>query len=83
MPTTYPRVNVTLAPETRQVLRAIAKAENSSLSHVISKLINYALNLAEDLALVQGASQRFESFRRDDALTSGELLKWNKSRKKK
>ena len=83
MPTINPRVNVTLELETYQALQAISKAESSSLSHVVSKLINYALGLAEDLALVEKSGQRFETFRRDDALTSGDILRWNKTRKKK
>jgi len=83
MPTTHPRVNVTLEPETYHVLEAISKLEKSSLSNVVSKLVNLALELAEDLALVQGATARLEDFRRDDALSSEALLKWNKTRKKK
>lgn len=83
MPTTNPRVYVTLEPGTRQLLEAISEAENSSISNVVSKLINYALGLAEDLALVERTNQRLESFRRDDAFTSSDILKWNKGRKKK
>ena len=83
MPTTNPRVYVTLEPETRQLLEQISEAENSSISNVVSKLVNYALGLAEDLALVEKASHRFSNFRRDDAFTSDDIAKWNKSRKKK
>ena len=83
MPTSHPRVNVTLEPETYHILEAISKLEKSSLSSVVSKLVNLSLELAEDLALAESAQARFESFRRDDALTSEELLKWNKNRRKK
>lgn len=83
MPTMNPRVYVTLEPETRQLLEEISEAENSSISNVVSKLVNYALGLAEDLALVEKADQRLSSFCRDDAFTSDDIIKWNKSRKKR
>ncbi len=82
MPTALPRVNVALDKATYEVLQEISKAEHASLSHVVSKLVRFALELAEDLALVQSAENRLETFRRDDALSTKALLKWNKSRRK-
>ena len=83
MPTTLPRVNVAFKPSTYEMLEAISKVQHASLSQVVSELVQHALDLAEDLALVQGAERRLETFRRDDGLSSADLLKWNKNRKKK
>ena len=82
MPTTLPRVNVVFERGTYEVLEEISKAEHASLSHIVSKLVNYALELAEDLALVQNAEKRLASFKRDDAFQTKDLLKWNKGRRK-
>ena len=82
MPTTLPRVNVAFERSTYEVLEEISKVEHASLSHVVSKLVKYALELAEDLALVQTAEKRLETFRRDDAVKSKDLIRWNKNRKK-
>ena len=82
MPTTAPRVNVTFDPLVREILLEISKAQNASLSEIVNQLVRSALELAEDLALVQYGEERLRNFRRDDALTSEELLKWNKGRKK-
>lgn len=82
MPTVLPRVNVAFDPSTFEILEEISKAEHASLSHIVSKLVRYALELAEDLAIVKTAEDRLESFKRDDALSTDALLKWNKSRKK-
>ena len=82
MPTALPRINVALDEATYEVLQEMSKAEHASLSHIVSKLVKYALELAEDLALVQSAENRLETFRRDDTLSTKALLKWNKSRRK-
>ncbi len=82
MPTTLPRVNVTFEPSTYEVLEQISKTEHASMSQIVSKLVSCALELAEDLALVQTAEKRLRSFKRDDALKTKELLKWIKNRKK-
>ncbi|MBI4397511.1 MAG: hypothetical protein HY586_00115 [Candidatus Omnitrophica bacterium] len=83
MPTVQPRVYVTLEPKTYQVLEALSKSEKASMSCVVSKLVNVALELGEDLSLVEQGSERLASFHRDDTLSSQDLLKWNRSRKKK
>lgn len=82
MPTTLPRVNVVFDQGTYEVLEEISKAEHDSLSHIVSRLVAYALELAEDLALGKLAEGRLGSFQRDDTLTSEDLLRWNLARKK-
>ena len=82
MPTTLPRVNVAFEQSTYEILEEISKTEHASLSHIVSKLVKYALELAEDLSLVQTAENRLQTFKRDDVLESKELLQWNKRRKK-
>lgn len=82
MPTTLPRVNVAFDRGTYKALEELSKAEHASLSNIVSKLVAYALELAEDLALGERAEERLESFRRDGALTSEDLLKWNRARRK-
>ena len=82
MPTALPRVNVAFDRVTYEALEEISKTEQDSLSHIVSKLVKYALELAEDLALVEQAEKRLSDFRRDDALTTENLLRWNKGRKK-
>ena len=81
MPTTLPRVNVVFERPIYEILEEISRAERASLSQVVSRLVKSALELAEDLALVETAEKRLESFSRDDALDSTALVKWNKSRK--
>ena len=83
MPTTLPRVNVAFERSTYEILEAISKVEHASKSQIVSKLVQYALDLAEDLALVHEAKKRLETFQRDDAISSDDLLKWNKSRRGK
>lgn len=82
MPTTLPRVNVAFDPGTYEVLEELSKAEHASLSAIVSKLVQSALELSEDLALGELAGERLASFRRDGALTSQDLLKWNRARRK-
>lgn len=81
MPTTLPRVNVAFERPIYEILEEISRAERASLSQVVSRLVQSALELAEDLALAETAEKRLESFKRDDALDSTGLLKWNKNRK--
>jgi hypothetical protein len=83
MPTTMQRVQVPFESEIYEALTAISKAENIPMSQLINKLVTSALEFAEDLTLSEVASKRMESFRRDDAMTTKEMLKWNKDRKKR
>jgi predicted DNA-binding protein len=83
MPTALPRVNVPFEAPVYETLKAISKTEKTSLSQIVSRLVKYALELAEDLALAQEADKRLASLRRDEAFSSEDLLKWNKSRRKK
>lgn len=82
MPTSLPRVQVAFPKATFEILEKISAVENDSLSHIVSRLVQYAIDMSEDLSLGQIAQQRGKTFRRDDALTSEEILKWNKNRKK-
>lgn len=83
MPTTLPRVNVPFELPTYEVLRRFSKAQHTSLSQVVSRLVKYAIELTEDLALAQVAEERLRTFRRDDALSTAQLLQWNKNRRGK
>ncbi len=83
MPTTMQRVQVPFEAEVYSALVAISKAEKIPMSQLISKLVASALEFAEDLTLSEAASRRLETFQRDDAMTTQEMLKWNKARKKK
>lgn len=80
MPTTLPRVNVLFERPIYELLEEISKSEKTSLSQVVSGLVKTALELAEDLALAKEAEKRLGTFQRDDALSTDDLLKWNKSR---
>ena len=81
MPTTLPRVQVALEPLTYAILERVSRAEGSSLSHVVSSLVQTSLELSEDLALAQVGEARLRSFRRDEALTTDTLLAWNRKRR--
>ena len=83
MPTIMQRVQVPFEAEIFEALTAIAKAEKIPMSQLIHKLVTSALEFAEDLTLSEVATKRLESFRRDDAMTTEEMLKWSKNRKRK
>ena len=83
MPTTLPRINITLERPAYEAIHEISKTEKISMSEVVSRFVNYALELSEDLPLVEIAEKRLASFRRDDALTSKEMLRWITSRRKR
>ena len=83
MPTTLPRVPVTFERPTYETLKQISEAQHLSLSGLISRLVETALELAEDLSLSQMAEERLQGFRRDDALSSKEILRWNTMRGKR
>ena len=83
MPTTMQRVQVPFEAEVYSALTAVSKAEKIPMSQLIHRLVTSALEFAEDLTLSEIASRRLEAFRRDDAMTTQEMLKWNKTRKRK
>ncbi len=83
MPTTMQRVAVPFEAEIYEALAAISKAEKIPMSQLIHKLVTSALEFAEDLTLSEVATKRLETFGRDDAMSTQEMLKWNKARKKK
>lgn len=77
------RIQVPIDKSKLELLAEIAKRENISMAQIVSRLVNSAMELAEDMALVQIAEQRMATFSRDDSFSSIDLIKWNKSRKKK
>ena len=83
MPTTMQRVQVPFEAEIYEALEGISKAEKIPMSQLINKLVTSALEFAEDLTLSEVATKRLDSFRRDDAMTTKEMLKWNKTHKRK
>ena len=83
MPTAMQRVQVPFEAEIYEALEAISKAEKMPMSQLIHKLVTSALEFAEDLTLSEVATKRLESFSRDEAMTTKEMLKWNKTRKRK
>ncbi len=58
MPTTNPRVNITLKPEAFTILNSLAKMEKKSLSAIAKELISEALELHEDAYLSKIAEIR-------------------------
>lgn len=83
MPTTLPRATVTFKSDIFEVLERLAIARKVSLSELISEMVTTSLEFVEDIALAEIGDERLKTFSRDDALTTDELLKWNRSRKKK
>jgi len=83
MPTMLPRVHVAFERPTYEMLEEISKVEKLSMARVVAKLVHSALELAEDLVLADIAERRLATFRRDDAMNTSQLLKWNKNRKKR
>ena len=83
MPTAMQRVQVPFEAEIYEALEAISRAEKIPMSQLIHKLVTSALEFAEDLTLSEVATKRLESFSRDDAMTTKEMLRWNKTRKRK
>ena len=81
MPTTLPRVNVAFKRPTYALLAKLSQSEGASLSQVVATLVESSLELSEDIALAQAAERRLDTFRRDEALSTNDLLRWNKNRK--
>lgn len=81
MPTTLPRVQVSLEPSTYAMLERVSRTAGTSLSHVVASLVQTSLELSEDLSLAEVGEARLKHFRRDDALTTDALLKWNRARR--
>jgi hypothetical protein len=80
VPTALPRVNVPFDKATYEALQKISETQQSSLSHVVAKLVVSALEFSEDISLAEVAHERMITFNRDEALTSQDILKWNKRR---
>ena len=83
MPTTEPRIQVSFPREIREALVHLAKEENVPLAQLVREVVSAFLELAEDISLADLAESRLKSFRRDDAMSTKELLKWNEKRAKR
>ncbi len=83
MPTTLPRINVSFQLPIYEALERISKVEHTSLSEVVVRLVSVSLELSEDLYLANIAEKRLKNLRRDDMLTSEEMLKWSRARKRR
>ncbi|PIQ81800.1 MAG: hypothetical protein COV76_07050 [Candidatus Omnitrophica bacterium CG11_big_fil_rev_8_21_14_0_20_64_10] len=83
MPTTEPRIQVAFPKDIRESLLHIAKEEDIPLAQVVRDVVSAFLELAEDISLADLAESRLKSFRRDDAMSTKEMLKWNQRRMRK
>ena len=76
MPATNPRLNLTVDRKVYRILEQLAASERLPLAEATTRLIEMALVLGEDLVCGKIAAVRQKSFRRDDALSTNDLLKW-------
>ncbi len=83
MPTTLPRVNVTFDRQTHEQLARLAKGKRESLGSLVSDLVRTQLELMEDMALAEAAEKRLATFKRKDAWSTEDLLRWNRSRRRR
>ncbi|AEH45523.1 hypothetical protein Thein_1664 [Thermodesulfatator indicus DSM 15286] len=60
MPTKQPRLCIVLEEEVYQRIRKLSQVKGKSMSAVVAELINKALDLEEDLLLLDYLSQRDE-----------------------
>ena len=81
MPAVNPRLNLTINKEIYGMLERLASTEKLPLAETATRLLETALQLGEDLVCGEVAAKRLKSFRRDDALSTENLLKWNRPRK--
>ncbi|MEJ0063663.1 MAG: hypothetical protein WDO70_10835 [Alphaproteobacteria bacterium] len=58
MPTTNPRINLTLEPQWRSILAKIAAVEGKTIAGLTKELVLEALELREDIALSALAKAR-------------------------
>lgn len=58
MPTKNPRINITIEPETMEILTQMAEQERTSVSSLSKELILDALDRREDIALTKIAYER-------------------------
>jgi len=84
MATTLPRLQVSFDDRyIFDMLKQMAKEEGRSMAQVVYGLIKTALELGEDISLGDIAKERLKSFGRDDGLSTQEILKWNRNRRKR
>lgn len=69
MPTKNPRINVVLERPLYSALHDLAKDEGVSLSLLMRDLVKEALELREDRALADFASEREQNFDRRNAMS--------------
>lgn len=58
MPTTKPRINITVSDETKRILTRLAQRDNMPEATKAARLIELALELEEDIVLNQIAEKR-------------------------
>lgn len=76
MPTTHPRLNVTLERPLYRSLSRLARKEGLSLSLKARDLIKEALELKEDIYWLEKATSRARTFTTKAALSHSEV--WSK-----
>lgn len=69
------RVRISLKPTTFRILEKTSKLQREPLSMVVSKLVEEAVDLYEDLALVELAEKRLNSFKRKNAFSTEDIIK--------
>ncbi len=72
MPTKNPRINVVLEKALYNSIERLAKREGVSLSLKVRDLVKEALEMDEDVALGQFASEREKTFRKTKAVSHDE-----------
>ena len=83
MSTSLPRISVTLERNNYELLDRLAKSESMSISEISKRLILSALELSEDMTLVDIAEKRLKTFVPNKGFSSRQLLKWNRIRRRK
>ena len=73
MPTKNPRVNVVLEKPLYASIERLAKRDGVSLSLKVRDLVREALEMEEDIALVQFAESRDKTFSRKKSLKHDEV----------
>jgi len=83
MPTTLPRVMISLKPEINEILETISRQRRASKAELVTDFVEVALRLMEDMALAEIANERLKTFNLDESFTSDQLLERLNSRKRK
>jgi hypothetical protein len=75
MPTEYQRVNIVVEPALYGMMQSLAAENGMSLSSLAEDLIKKALELREDVTLVDFAEERERTYSRKTALTHEQAWK--------